>query len=198
MIRYDEFCDEELLQMMRSGESGVSDYLMEKYKHLVRKKARAMYLIGGETDDLIQEGMIGLFRAVMDYQPEKKASFMTFACLCIDRQLYNAVQSSMRQKNLPLNSYVSFNDEEYEKYMEQLWVENPESIIIDRENTRALQEEIARILSPMENKVLEGYLRGDSYVQIGEQLGKSYKSIDNALHRIRRKIRGCMEKYGGL
>ncbi len=198
MIRYDEFCDEELLQMMRSGESGVSDYLMEKYKHLVRKKARAMYLIGGETDDLIQEGMIGLFRAVMDYRPEKKASFMTFACLCIDRQLYNAVQSSMRQKNLPLNSYVSFNDEEYEKYMEQLWVENPESIIIDRENTQALQEEIARILSPMENKVLEGYLRGDSYTQIGEQMGKSYKSIDNALHRIRRKIRDCMEKYGGL
>ena len=157
-----------------------------------------MYLIGGETDDLIQEGMIGLFRAVMDYRPEKKASFMTFACLCIDRQLYNAVQSSMRQKNLPLNSYVSFNDEEYEKYMEQLWVENPESIIIDRESTQALQEEIARILSPMENKVLEGYLRGDSYTQIGERLGKSYKSIDNALHRIRRKIRDCMEKYGGL
>lgn len=195
MSRYDGFTDEELLEMMRNGEEGVSDYLMEKYKHLVRKKARAMYLIGGDTDDLIQEGMIGLFRAVMDYRPEK-ASFMTFASLCIDRQLYNAVQSAKRQKHLPLNSYVSINDEEYEKYMDQLWAENPESIIIDRENTQALEKEIAHILSPLENRVLESYLQGDSYVEIGERLGKNYKSIDNALHRIRRKIRECMEKYG--
>lgn len=195
MIHYEEYGDEELIRMMRSGEKGVSDYLMEKYKYLVRKKARALFLIGAEPDDLIQEGMIGLFRAVLDYQPEKKASFMTFASLCIDRQLYNAVHSSMRQKNLPLNSYVSFSDEEYERYMEQMWAENPEAIIIDRENTQALREEIARLLSPLENKVLESYLRGDSYAQIGVRLGKSSKSIDNALHRIRRKIRDCMEKY---
>lgn len=195
MIQYNEFSDEELIRMMWSGEKGVADFLMEKYKYLVRKKARELFLIGGETDDLIQEGMIGLFRAVTHYQEEKKASFFTFACLCIDRQLYNAVQSSTRQKNLPLNSYISFSDEEYEAYMEQMWAENPETIIIDRENTQALREEIRRILSPMENKVLERYLRGDSYIQIGEQLGRSSKSIDNALNRIRKKIRECMEKY---
>ncbi len=201
MTGYDACSDEELLERMRRGENGISDYLMEKYKSLVRKKARTLYLMGGERDDLIQEGMIGLFRAVMDFQPDKGASFMTFAGLCIDRQLYNAVQSSQRQKNLPLNSYVSFSDED-ENRLEQLWVENPESIVIEREDVRAFKEEISKILSPMEKKVLDAYLRGDSYEEIAEMLGKSQKSVDNALARVRGKIRRYIDgrknlKMGG-
>lgn len=195
MIQYDSYTDEELITRMHAGEEGISDYLMEKYKGLVRKKARAMYLIGGDTDDLIQEGMIGLFRAVRDYQPDRDASFQTFAGLCVDRQIYSAVQSSNRQKHMPLNSYISLSHEEEENSIRQLWAENPESIIIDRENTRILEQEIASLLSPMENKVLEYYLKGLGYVQIAREMGKSAKSVDNALQRIRTKIRGCIEKY---
>lgn len=195
MGKYDGLSDEELLVHLREGESGILDYLVEKYKDLVRKRARAMYLIGGETDDLIQEGMIGLFKAVRDYQPDKEASFQTFACLCIDRQLYNAIQSYNRQKHLPLNTYVSLSREDEESSLGELWADNPESIIIDRETTLALEKEISKVLSSMENKVLEYFLKGYGYVQIAELLGKSPKSIDNALQRIRGKIRGCVEKY---
>ena len=140
---------------------------MEKYKGFVRKKARTMFLIGGETDDLIQEGMIGLFKAVQSYQPDKEASFQTFAGMCIDRQLYSAVQNSNRQKHKPLNSYI----------------------IIDQESVKNLEQEIRRVLSPMENRVLEYYLKGYGYVRIAEMMGKTPKSIDNALQRIRGKIK---------
>lgn len=198
MQQYDDLSAEELIARLRSGESGISDYLMEKYKDLVRKRARAMYLIGGETDDLIQEGMIGLFKAVRDYQPDKETSFQTFACLCIDRQLYNAVQSSNRQKHIPLNSYVSLSHENEESTLGELWSENPEAIIIDRENTQDLEQEISRVLSKMENKVLDYYLRGYGYVQIAELMEKTPKSIDNALQRIRGKIRICVDKYKRL
>lgn len=195
MGQYDNLSDEELITRLRQGERGISDYLMEKYKDLVRKRARAMYLIGGETDDLIQEGMIGLFKAVRDYLPDKEASFQTFACLCIDRQLYNAVQSSNRQKHIPLNSYVSLSPENEESTLGELWAENPEEIIIDRESTHDLEREISRVLSPMENKVLSYYLKGYGYVQIAQLLEKTPKSIDNALQRIRGKIRNCVDKY---
>lgn len=193
MRQYDTISDEELIVRLRGGESGISDYLMEKYKGLVKKKARAMFLIGGDTDDLIQEGMIGLFKAVQDYSPEREASFQTFARLCIDRQLYNAIQTSKRQKHQPLNSYVSLSTEEAGEHDKELWMANPETIIIDQENTRALQDVIRRQLSAMENKVLDCYLEGCGYVQIAELLGKSPKAIDNALQRIRAKIRTQIE-----
>ena len=192
---YDKDTDEELIRRLRAGESGISDYLVGKYKDLVRQKARAMFLIGGETDDLIQEGMIGLFKAVRDYQPHKDASFRTFAGLCIDRQLYSAIQNSNRQKHLPLNTYVSLSEEEGEEKLGELWAENPESIIIDQESTKALRREIAQALSPMENKVLDYYLKGYGYVQIAELLNRPPKSIDNALQRIKGKIRDCIKKY---
>ena len=188
MSHYDDYSDEELISRLRSGESEISDYLMEKYKELVRYKARAMFLIGGETDDLIQEGMIGLFKAVQNYQPDKDTSFQTFATLCIDRQLYSAIQNSNRQKHMPLNSYISLSEEEQED-IEGNWMESPEAIIIDQESTRALEQEIQKVLSPMENKVLNYYLRGYNYVKIARIMGKSPKSIDNALQRIRGKIR---------
>lgn len=188
MKDYANCSDEELILRLHGGEEEISDYLMEKYKEFVRRKARAMYLMGGETDDLIQEGMIGLFKAVKDYRPEKDASFRTFAGLCIDRQLYSAIQSSNRKKHLPLNSYVSLNSENETGDLEGQWSENPEALIIDRERTSALEAEIRKMLSPMENKVLKYYLQGYGYVKIGELMGKNPKAVDNALQRIRGKI----------
>lgn len=191
---YGQFSDEQLIERLRGGETEISDYLMEKYKGLVRKKARAMYLIGGDTDDLIQEGMIGLFKAVQDYRPDREASFQTFASLCIERQLYSAVKNSTRQKHIPLNSYVSLSEEAETGSLEGLWSENPEALIIDRENTGSLEKQISQTLSPMENKVLDYYLKGYSYIQIAELMNKQSKSIDNALQRIRGKIRDYIKK----
>ena len=189
MGKFDNISDEELIARLRDGETIIEDYLMEKYKGLVRQKARAMFLIGGDTDDLIQEGMIGLFKAVRDFQPGREATFATFARMCIDRQIYSAIQNSNRQKHLLLNSYVSLNQEDESSPIWELSVENPEEIIIDQETTRDLQQKISDYLSPMENKVLDLYLKGEGYVEIGRILGKSPKSIDNALQRIRAKIR---------
>lgn len=194
MEQYSKYSDEELIQRLRAGETGIADYLIEKYKYLVRRKARAMFLIGGDTDDLIQEGMIGLFKAVRDYHPGKEASFVTFAQMCIDRQIYSAVQSSNRQKHMPLNTYISLSQEDEESPLAQAWVETPEEIIIDRENTRALEDEIKSALSPMENTVLNYYLEGKSYADIGVLMDKNPKSVDNALRRIRTKIRNYLEK----
>ena len=179
----------QMQKKLRGGEKEIIDFLMEKYKNLVRKEANAMYLLGGETDDLIQEGMIGLFKAIQNYQADKETSFRTFASLCIDRQLYSAVQNSNRQKHQPLNSYVSLSDENESDHLEGSWSEDPEALIIDQESTRTLEREITKVLSPMENKVLDYYLRGYGYVKIAEIMGKTPKSIDNALQRIRGKIR---------
>lgn len=192
MKRYNGYTDEQLIVMIHSGDQEVAEYLMDKYKSLVRRKARAMYLVGGETDDLIQEGMLGLFKAVRDYRQEKDASFGTFARLCIDRQLYNAIQSSNRQKHRPLNSYISLSDEEFEMELRQLSEQSPEAIIIDQENTAGMEERIKESLSMFENQVLKMYLEGADYIQIAEQLDKPSKSIDNALQRIRVKVKACI------
>lgn len=196
MKQYDGIKDEELIFRFKNGESEILDYLMEKYKNMVRKKVRTMFLIGGENDDLIQEGMIGLFKAVRDYQPDKDATFQTFASICVDRQIYNAIQSSNRQKHQPLNSYVSLSEQggENEEHLGDTWVENPESIIIDQENVENLEQEITTTLSPMENQVLEYYLAGNGYGEIAELMGKTPKSIDNALRRIRTKIKEQLEQ----
>lgn len=197
MKQYDGIKDEELISRFKNGESEILDYLMEKYKNMVRKKARTMFLIGGENDDLIQEGMIGLFKAVRDYQPDRDAAFQTFASICVDRQIYNAIQSSNRQKHQPLNSYISLSepDGENEEHLGDNWGENPESIIIDQENVQDLEQEITATLSPMENQVLEYYLAGNGYGEIAQIMGKTPKSIDNALQRIRIKIREQLEQY---
>ena len=197
MKQYDGIKDEELISRFKNGDSEILDYLMEKYKNMVRKKARTMFLIGGENDDLIQEGMIGLFKAVRDYQPDRDAAFQTFASICVDRQIYNAIQSSNRQKHQPLNSYISLSEQdgENEEHLGDNWGENPESIIIDQENVQDLEQEITATLSPMENQVLEYYLAGNGYGEIAQIMGKTPKSIDNALQRIRIKIREQLEQY---
>lgn len=195
MEKYQDFKDEELIEMLRAGEARIMDYILDKYKPLVRKKANTMYLIGGETDDLIQEGMIGLFKAIRDYESDKEASFFHFAELCITRQIYTAVEASNRKKHAPLNSYVSLysgTNEEGVVLADSLTtsvMENPEQMMIDQENLVLFMEQLRKQLSKMECEVLDYYLSGLNYVQIAEQMEKSPKAIDNALQRIKVKIR---------
>ena len=194
MNKYKEYTDEQLLNLTKQGDVLAEEYLLDKYKATVRKKARTMYLVGGETDDLIQEGMLGLFKAVRDYQTDKEASFATFASLCIERQIYNAIQSSNRKKHGPLNSYISLSDEEFELELRQVSEQNPETIVIGNEQAKGLRILIQKNLSAFENEVLKSYLAGNDYVQIASLLGKEPKAIDNALQRIRAKVRECLSK----
>lgn len=186
-MEYDAFSDEELIVQLRQGESPIMDYILEKYKPLVRKCTNAMYLIGGETDDLIQEGMIGLFKAIRDYQVDRENSFFGFARLCINRQLYSAIEASNRKKHQPLNSYVSFSETEAEGSLG--FTSSPEQLVIEQEIWESFWEEVNVCLSKMEKEVLQRYLDGSNYLQIAEEMQKSPKSIDNALQRIRQKIR---------
>ena len=190
---YEAFSDEELIEKLRQGEDDITDYILEKYKPLVRKKTNAMYLIGGETEDLIQEGMIGLFKAIRDYKPDKDASFYHFAELCINRQLYSALEASNRKKHQPLNSYISLSEQEHpDAVAAELLVDKesgPEQTVIEQEVWEEYKKRLAHKLSRMENQVLQYYLDGNHYIQIAEMMGKSPKSIDNALQRIRQKIR---------
>ena len=178
--------DEALIRLMRQGEKGISDYLLEKYKGLVLKKARKLFLAGGETDDLIQEGMIGLFQAIRDYQEGREASFQTFAGLCIDRQMYKAIKNSNRQKNMPLNAYVSLSAEEEEALLGQSQ-DSPETILIDQEMAKEETSRLFEGLSHLEEEVLALFLQGESYEDIAKALGRTTKSVDNALRRIREK-----------
>lgn len=186
---YDTCTDEELIARLRAGEREITDYLIDKYKSLVRTRARALYLVGGDHEDLIQEGMLGLFKAVRDYKTGKEASFATFAGLCIDRQMYSAVASSQRQKHQPLNSFVSLSEPVSEQELRLVDEETPEEIMISRENVIGMHERIKERLSKFEYQVLELYLKGYDYTQIAEKLGKQPKAIDNALQRIRSKVR---------
>ena len=196
---YQEQTDEELIARIRSGETGVTEYLLEKYKPLVKKQARTMYLMGGENEDLIQEGMIGLFKAVRDYDCGRDASFYTFADLCISRQMYTAVQASKRLKHSPLNSYVSLyerssegTDNEEKNLIEALAARtqmSPEELFLDKERVEDLERAIETELSSFEKQVLDLYLTGMSYTQIAKVLGRDEKSTDNALQRLKSKIR---------
>lgn len=188
--------DEALIGELRGGREDITDYIMEKYKNLVRKRANAMFLIGGDTDDLIQEGMIGLFKAIRDFKADKDASFYHFADLCITRQIYHAVEASQRKKHLPLNSYISLNaqmgqegEDTFLDVLESFENANPEQLVIEREDSRAIKEKLKNGLSRFERQVVQLYLQGLSYRQIAQQLGKEPKAIDNALQRIRAKIK---------
>lgn len=193
-MNYKDYTDEELIEKLRAGDTEIAEYIMEKYKPLVRKKTNAMYLIGGETEDLIQEGMIGLFKAVRDYKPEKEVSFFAFAEICITRQLYSALEASNRKKHIPLNTYISFSNQNNSEgvLLEQTITEqniSPEQMMIEREGKKELFDKLEEKLSPLERKVLYLYLEGHSYTQIAELLSKPAKSIDNTLQRIRAKVK---------
>lgn len=197
MADYAGDSDEELLARLKGGsQDEVTDYLLDKYKPLVRKRANALYLIGEDTDDLIQEGMIGLFKAIRDYRAGTDASFAHFAKLCVDRQMYTAVEASRRQKHAPLNSYVSLYDDSGENGLALADVligeadENPEHLLIDRESVAQRLAMLSGLLSKMEKQVFELMLEGFNYRQIAEKMGKSPKAVDNAIQRMKGKADG--------
>ena len=198
MAKYNRITDEQLIQRLRAGEKDIMDYLMEKYKNLVRKEANAMYLLGGENDDLIQEGMIGLFKAVQDYDLGKEASFYSFAKLCISRQMYSAIEASKRKKHSPLNSYISLYETGEDKTalietMEAASESNPEELMISQEYVRLLESKLEEQLSDLENRVLYLHLLGTDYKTIARLLDKSVKTVDNALQRIKAKTEKILE-----
>ena len=198
MKKYNRLPDEQLIKRLREGETEIMDYIINKYKSMVRQKAKAMYLLGGENDDLIQEGMIGLFKAIRDYDAEGENSFHSFADLCISRQMYTAIKLSQRQKHIPLNSYISLyesgdelSDEKHSPLIEQLKDEkenNPENLFIDKEYIEVMEQKLKDKLSDLESRVLYLYLKGEDYQSIAKLLDKSPKSIDNALQRIKNKV----------
>lgn len=199
-MNYEKYSDEKIIAFSREGQPEAVDFLMERYKNLVRKKARTLYLIGGDNDDLIQEGMIGLYKAIRDFDAAKEASFYHFAELCICGQLYNAIKASRRHKNSPLNTYVSLDaplntenagDEPVPTLADTIPSSpssRPEEILIDKENVDMIEYELGKRLSSFETEVLSLYLGGMDYQQIAKTLEKPSKSIDNALQRIRTKL----------
>ena len=198
-MEFEKMSENDIINLAQKREKAAMEYLLEKYKPLVRQKTRKLFLIDGDKDDLIQEGRIGLFKAVRDYQVGKDAAFRTFADLCISRQLYSAIKKSNRLKNQPLNSYVSIYSDEFSDADELAGdrtvissgsdnIANPEAIMIDRENAIDMQNKMFDKLSKMEREVLKRYLEGMTYQEIAADMEKSPKSIDNALQRIKGKI----------
>ena len=192
MSKFDRMTDEQLICKLHSGEREITDFIMNKYKGLVIKEAKAMYLLGGENDDLIQEGMIGLFKAIQNYDVNQdSSSFYSFAKLCISRQMYSAIEASKRKKHSPLNSYVSFYEDSEEGRMidtiEAGEESNPEQLMLGKEWVSKLEKELDEQLSPLEKRVLYLHLLGTNYKKIASLIDKSPKTVDNALQRIKAK-----------
>ena len=193
--KFEYMSDEEICRQIKAGDNEGIDFLLNKYKGMVRRKARSFYLIGGDSDDLIQEGMIGLMRAVHSFNPDKEgASFAGFADMCINRQIYSAVKASQRQKHSPLNSYISLDqpaadDENGPTLADTLTqsVSSPEDTIVGREGAEQMWDALYKHLSPLERDVLDLFMEGFGYARIAEHLGRDEKSVDNALQRIRAK-----------
>lgn len=202
--RFASLTDEEIVDLAHNNDTEAVEYLLGKYKNFVRSKARSYFLIGADHEDIVQEGMIGLFKAIRDYQPERLSSFRAFAELCITRQIITAIKTATRQKHVPLNSYVSLNkpiyDEESDRTLMDVIVEgraqNPEELIIGRENLMSIRDRAEQVLSPLEQDVLNSYLDGKSYQEIAAKLGRHVKSIDNALQRVKRKLEKFLEETG--
>lgn len=197
---YEKQTDEELIVRIRDGETEITEYIIEKYKDLVRKKAQRMYILGGDNEDIIQEGMIGLFKAVRDFDPGRDASFYTFADICISRQMYTAVQAADRKKHFPLNHYISLHasahsDDEAGEEMQLINAietapgNDPEEQMISQENVAEIERIINEELSPLERQVCDLCLIGLNYIEISKILGRDEKSTDNALQRAKNKIR---------
>ena len=194
--QYDAQTDEQLLILLRGGDALAEEALYARYKQVVRSKARMYFLIGADREDIIQEGMIGLYKAVVDYQFDKQASFRAFAELCITRQIITAIKSATRKKHIPLNTYISLNRSVFEGDSERPLIDvlsstqisDPEEVLISRENYAAVAESIEHSLSKLERSALELYLLGYSYQQIADALQKSTKSVDNAIQRVKKKL----------
>ncbi|CAI6086087.1 RNA polymerase sporulation sigma factor SigH [Paenibacillus sp. UMB7766-LJ446] len=199
LSKYDYQSDEDIVEAVREGESEALEFLINKYRNFVRAKARSYFLIGADREDIIQEGMIGLYKSIRDFKGDKLASFKAFAELCITRQIITAIKTATRQKHIPLNSYVSLDkpiyDEESDRTLLDVicgtQVSDPEELIINQEEFVGLEDKMSEILSDLERKVLMLYLDGRSYQEIAVDLDRHVKSIDNALQRVKRKL----EKY---
>ena len=199
--KYNDIPDEQLIKQIRLGDNNAQNYLLEKYKSLVNMKANRFFLVGAEDDDMVQEGMIGLFKAIQSFDLEKNNSFKTFANLCIERQLITAIKTSNRQKHMPLNSSFSLNLSAYDEnddttVMEILdtnTAEDPLDTITKREYMEFVENKIDKNLSGFEKQVLSRYIQGESYVDIANKLNSPVKSIDNAIQRIRKKAIKCLE-----
>lgn len=204
MAGYDTITDELLISRLRAGESEIMDYLMVKYKPMVRRKAREMFLIGGENEDLIQEGMIGLMKAVQNFDETLGNSFQSFADLCVSRQMYSAIEASRRKKHWPLNSYVSLYEADDAESRDVLLIDtiqsevdnNPEVLYFGKEYEEAFFEKLKESLSALENRVLYLHLMGTDYRTIAEILNKSPKTVDNALQRIKAKAGKLLQRDG--
>lgn len=200
-VQFRELEDEEVVELVRGGDTEALEYLINKYKNFVRAKSRSYFLVGADREDIIQEGMIGLFKAIRDYKEDKLSSFKAFAELCITRQIITAIKTATRQKHIPLNSYVSLDkpiyDEESDRTLldviSETKVTDPEELIINQEEYVDIELKISELLSDLERKVLSLYLDGRSYQEISEQLNRHVKSIDNALQRVKRKLERYVE-----
>lgn len=194
--------DEEIVAMVKEGNDRALEYLLQKYQNFVKAKAKSYFLIGADKEDIYQEGMIGLFKAIRDFRDDKLASFKVFAELCITRQIITAVKTATRQKHIPLNTYVSLNKPIYDEESDRTLLDiisgvktmDPEELMIDREDMENLEETMHRVLSSLEMEVLNSYLDGKSYQEIASDLERESKSIDNALQRVKRKLEKCLEQ----
>lgn len=199
---YEMMEDEEVVELAQAGSDEAQEYLINKYKNFVRAKARSYFLIGADREDIIQEGMIGLYKAIRDFRGEKLSSFRAFAELCITRQIITAIKTATRQKHIPLNSYVSLNKPIYDEDSDRTLMDvisgtrisDPEELIISREEFDDIEEKMGEILSSLEWQVLMSYLEGKSYQEIALDLKRHVKSIDNALQRVKRKLERYLEK----
>lgn len=198
-----QMTDEELCLLAQGQDGGQAlECLLNRYKNFVRSRARSYFLIGADHEDIVQEGMIGLYKAIRDFRPEKLASFRAFAELCVTRQIITAIKTATRQKHIPLNSYVSLNkpifDEESDRTLLDVISEgritNPEDLLIGQEDLSSIESRIGKMLSPLEWEVLLAYLDGRSYQEIAVDLGRHVKSIDNALQRVKRKMEKLLEQ----
>ncbi|MBP2018389.1 RNA polymerase sporulation-specific sigma factor [Symbiobacterium terraclitae] len=198
---YDSMLDEDIVEFAREGSTEALEFLINKYKNFVRAKARSYFLIGADRDDITQEGMIGLYKAIRDFRSDKLSSFRAFAELCITRQIITAIKTATRQKHIPLNSYVSLNKPIYDDDSDRTLLDvisgskvtDPEELIISREEFGDIEGKMEEILSDLEWKVLMSYLDGKSYHEIAVELHRHVKSIDNALQRVKRKLERYLE-----
>ena len=193
--QYLDQTDEDIVLLAQNGDGQALAYLLNKYKNFVRSKARSYFLIGADHEDIVQEGMIGLYKPIRDYQPSRLSSFHSFAELCVKRQIITAIKAATRQKHVPLNSYVSLNKPLYDEESDRTLLDviegrvtNPEDLYISQEDLARIQKQISEVLSDLERQVLDAFMDGKSYQEIAELLGRHVKSIDNALQRVKRKL----------
>ena len=200
---FENMTDEAIVRVaQQDGDGAALEYLLNKYKNFVRTKARSYFLIGADHEDIVQEGMIGLYKAIRDFREDRLSSFRAFAELCITRQIITAIKTATRQKHIPLNSYISLNRPIYEEDSDRTLLDviteetpsNPEEMLIDREDLSVIEGRIGSMLSELEKQVLIRYIEGKSYVEISEEMNRHVKSVDNALQRIKRKLQKFLDE----